>query len=174
MTGWTPGQALLRLMVLAGPLLALWSTALVGPAPAGWLVALTAVLSVAFAAMPESPFGAVAMLVVLAWWGVSLRDGLHPEAVLAAAGLLMAHVAALMASYGPADLPVDRAVAGLWARRTLLVFLSAPTAWALAAALRHQPEPPGIWLAGLVAALVAALVASAAFAVRGAEAGASS
>ena len=51
MTGWTPGQVLLRILILTGPLLALYATALVGPAPAGLLVALTAVLSVAFAAM---------------------------------------------------------------------------------------------------------------------------
>jgi hypothetical protein len=167
MTGLTRGQLLLRGAILAGPMLALWSTALVGPAPAGWLVALAAALSVAFAAMPDSPFGSAVMLLVLAWWGVSLRDGLHPEAILAAAGLLVAHVAALVASYGPGDLPLDGAVVRTWLRRGLLVLVTAPLAWALAAGLRDQPEPPGIWLAGLVAATVSALVASAAFAIRG-------
>ncbi|MCW2767137.1 MAG: hypothetical protein JWO11_3096 [Nocardioides sp.] len=173
MTGWTRGQALLRVLVLAGPLLALYSTALIGSAPAGWLAALTAVLCLAFAAMPESAFGSAAMLLVLAWWGISLRDGLHPEALLAAAGLLMSHVAALLASYGPGDLPVDGAVARTWLRRALLVFLVAPVVWALSAVLRDQPEAPGIWLAGLVAAIAAALVASAAFAVRSPDSGAS-
>jgi hypothetical protein len=165
-TGWTRGQLALRILALAGPLLALFATALVGPAPAGWLVALTLVLSLAFAAMPDSPFGSAAMLVVLAWWGVALRDGLHPEAVLAAAALLMSHVAALVASYGPGDLPVDPAVARTWLLRALLALLPAPAAWALAAALRDQPEAPGIWLAGLVAAITAAVIASAGFAVR--------
>ncbi|MCW2798252.1 hypothetical protein [Nocardioides sp.] len=167
MSGWTWGQATLRLLILAGPLVALFSTALVGSRPAPWLVALTAALSVAFAAMPESPFGSAAMLLVLAWWGISLDDGLHPEAVLAAGGLLISHVAALVASYGPGDLPVDAGVVRTWLGRALLVFVTAPAAWILAAAVRDQPEPPGIWLAGLVASIAAALVASAAFAVRG-------
>jgi hypothetical protein len=166
MTGWTRGQVLLRLLVLAGPMLALYATDLVGPAPAGWLVALAAVLSVAFAAMPDSPFGAVVMLLVLAWWGVSLRDGLHPEALLAAAALLAAHLAALVASYGPGELPVDPAVARTWLFRGVLLLVPAAAVWALAALVRDQPEPPGIWLAGLLASLVAAVVASAAFAVR--------
>lgn len=169
MTGWTRGQLLLRILIFAGPLLALYATALVGPAPAGWLVALTTVLSLAFAAMPESPFGSAAMLLVLAWWGIAFRDGLHPEAVLAAGGLLMSHVAALLTSYGPGDMPVDGLVARTWLRRAVLVLLTAPVAWALAVALRDQPEPPGIWLAGLVAAISAALVASAAFAIRSPE-----
>jgi hypothetical protein len=167
MIGWSRGQRVLRLLVLLGPLVALYSTALVGPRPAGWLVALAVVLSVGFAAMPDSPFGTVAMLLVLAWWGVSLRDGLHPEALVAAAALLTSHVAALVSSYGPGVLPVDRVVARTWAVRAVLVFVPAPVVWALAAALRDQPEPPGIWLAGLLAALAAAVVGSAAFAVRG-------
>jgi hypothetical protein len=167
MTGWTRGQLLLRLLVLTGPMLALYATDLVGPAPAGWLVALAAVLCVAFAAMPDSPFGALVMLLVLAWWGVSLRDGLHPEALLAAAGLLAAHLAALVASYGPGDLPVDAAVARTWLVRGVLLLVPAAAVWALAALVRDQPEPPGIWLAGLLASLVAAVVASAAFSVRG-------
>ena len=77
MTGWTRGQVLLRVLIFTGPMLALYATDLVGPAPAGWLVALAVVLSVAFAAMPDAPFGALVMLLVLAWWGISLHDGLH-------------------------------------------------------------------------------------------------
>jgi phosphatidylglycerophosphate synthase len=106
------------------------------------------------------------MLLVLAWWGISVDGGVPLAAVLAAGGLLTAHVAALVASYGPGDLPVDGDVARTWLGRALLVFLIAPVVWLLATVLRDQPEPPGIWLAGLVAAIAAALVASVAFAVR--------
>ena len=161
----TAGQAVLRALVLLGPPLALLATGLVGVLPAGWLVALVLVLSVAFAAMPESPFGTAALLVVVAWWGLAFRDGLHPQAVLASAALLVAHVAALLTSYGPGELPLDRDLARLWVRRGLAVLASAPAVWAVAVALRGQPEPAGIWVAGLAAAFTATLVASLAFGV---------
>jgi hypothetical protein len=157
------GQALLRALVALGPVVALLATGLVGAPPAGWLVALVVVLAVAFAAMPDSPFGTCVMVVVLVWWGVALRDGLHPQALVAAAGLVTAHVAAVLASYGPGTLPLDRGVARLWAARGAAVLLSAPVVWAVAELLRGQPEPPGIWVAGLAAACAATLVASAAF-----------
>jgi hypothetical protein len=162
----TPGQAFLRVLILLGPPLALLTTGLVGVRPAGWLVALVLALSVAFAAMPDSPFGTAALLVVVAWWGLAFRDGLHPQAVLAAAGLVAAHVAAVLASYGPGDLPVDRGLVRLWVLRGLAVCASPPAVWALAAGLRGQPEPPGIWVAGLAAAFTATLVATVAFAAR--------
>jgi len=163
----TAGQAVLRALVLLGPTLALLTTGLAGVLPAGWLVALVLVLSVAFAAMPESPFGTAALLVVVAWWGLAFRDGLHPQAVLAAAFLLVAHVAAVLASYGPGELPLDRDLARLWARRGLVVLASSPALWAVAVGLRGQPEPAGIWVAGLAAAFSATLVASLAFRVGG-------
>lgn len=159
------GQAALRLLVLLGPLGALLSTGLVGPAPAWWLLSLVATLSVAFAALPDSPFGTAVMIVVLAWWGISLRDGLHPEAILGAFGLLVAHVAALVSSYGPGVMPVDRQVVRLWAIRGSAVFVSAPVVWAVAAGLRGQPEPAGIWVGGLAAAFAATVVAAVAFGV---------
>lgn len=158
-----PGQLVLRALVLLGPLVALLSTGLVGVLPAGWLIALVAALSVAFAAMPDSPFGTAAMVVVLSWWGISLRDGLHPEALVAAAGLVTAHVAAVLASYGPGAMPLDRAVARLWAVRGAAVLLASPAVWALATLLRDQPEAPGIWVAGLAAACAATLVAAVSF-----------
>ena len=166
----TRGQAVLRVLVLLGPLVALLSTGLAGVSPAGWLVALVLVLSVAFAAMPDSPFGTAAMVVVLAWWGVAFRDGLHPQALLAAAGLVVAHVAAVLTTYGPGEMPLDRDLARLWVRRGALVFVTAPAVWAAATALRGQPEPAGIWVAGLAAAFVATLAASLAFGVREEEA----
>lgn len=166
MTGrFTAGQAALRLVVLLGPVVALVSTGLVGPAPAWWLLALVATLSVAFATLPDSPFGTAVMIVVLAWWGLSLRDGLHPEAILAAAGLLAAHLAALVSSYGPGVMPVDRQVLRLWLIRGSLVFVSAPVVWVIAVGLRGQPEPAGIWVGGLTAALAATVVAAVAFGV---------
>lgn len=160
---WSPDNAVLRALVPVGILGALFSTALVGVTPAWWLVVLVAGLSIGCAVAPESVLGTAAMVLVLAWWGISLRDGLHPEALLAAAGLLLAHVAALLASLGPATMPSGGRVLRLWAVRATLVFLASPLVWAMASMVRGRPDPAGIWISGLGVAIVAAAVASTAF-----------
>lgn len=156
----TRGQLLVRLVVAAGPVLALLATALVGPAPAPWLLLLTVALSAGFALRPESVVGAATYLVVLGWWGVSMRDGLHPEALLAAGALVASHVAAVLASYGPEDLPVEPRVLRRWAVRGVLVLLPAAAVWALTDAIHDDPEQPGIWLAGLVVVIAATVAGS--------------
>ena len=160
------GQLPLRIVMFLGPLVALASTSFVGSPPAWWLVVVVGVASAAFAVAPDGLFGTVAFVLVLAWWGVSLRDGLHPEAILASLALVASHAAGVVASYGPRRTPVDRALTLLWTRRALTVGVSAPVVWSVAVLVRDQPEPPGIWVAGLFAAIVAALAASAAIAVR--------
>jgi hypothetical protein len=161
--GWTRGQWVLRSTMVLGLLVALLATSLVGVPPRWWLVAVVAALALGFARFPESHMGTVAMALVVVWWGVSLRDGLHAEALVAAAGLLASHVAGLVAAYGPDELPLDRATSRRWVLRAAAAFLLAPALWALAVVLRGQPEPPGMWMAGLAAALAATLAATLAF-----------
>jgi hypothetical protein len=156
---WTPGLWALRVTVVAGLLVALLATGLRGVWPNWWLVALVAGLGVAFSLLPEAPVGTVATGLVLAWWGFAFRDGPHPQALLAAAGLLAAHVAAVLTGYGPRDLPLDPATARLWLVRGAAVFLAAPAVFVVATLLRGQPEPVGIWVAGLAAALVTTVAA---------------
>jgi hypothetical protein len=140
-------------------MVALLATGLRGVWPAWWLVLLVAGLASAFSLLPEAPMGTVATGLVLVWWGFAFRDGPHPQALLAAAGLLVAHLAAVLAGYGPRDLPLDPATVRLWAVRGALVFLAAPAVFAVAVLLRGQPEPVGIWVAGLAVALVTTVVA---------------
>lgn len=156
---WTPGQWVLRATIVVGLMVALLATGLRGAWPAWWLVVLVGGLAVAFSLLPEAPMGTVATGLVLAWWAFAFRDGPHPQALLGAAGLLTAHVAAVIAGYGPRDLPLDRATVRLWAVRGALVFLAAPAVFAVATLLRGQPEPVGIWVAGLAAALVTTVTA---------------
>jgi hypothetical protein len=156
---WTPGQWALRVTVVAGLLVALLATGLLGVWPAWWFVVLVAGLAVAFSLMPEAPMGTVATGLVMAWWGFAFRDGPHPQALLAAAGLLAAHLAAVLTGYGPRDIPVDPGTVRLWAVRGALVFLAAPAVFAVATLLQGQPEPVGIWVAGLAAALTTTVMA---------------
>jgi len=160
---WTPGQWGLRALIVVGVLGALLATVPAGATPAPWLVVLVVLVALIFAVFPDSAAGAGAMVLVVAWWGVGLRDGLHPAALLAAAGLLVAHVAATVADLGPGTLPLDRAVLTRWSRRALLVLLAAPLAWGVATLVRDQPAPAGLWLAGLVAALVGLIAANLSF-----------
>ena len=157
---WTPGQWALRLAIAVGPLVALLATVPAGVTPRPVLVGLVVVASLVHARLPESSVGVVSIGLVIVWWGVAFRDGPHAWAVLAAAGLLAAHVAALLAAYGPDGLGVDAATVRLWLVRAGVAFLLAPAIWLLAVLVRDRAEPPGVWVAGLVAALVATLAAS--------------
>jgi hypothetical protein len=157
------GGWVLRALVALMPPLAALATLGAGEAPPAWFVAVVLLLSVAFATFPESAVGVVVLFLVVAWWGIGLRDGLHPWALAAAAALLVAHVAALLVSYGPPDLPVEPALLALWARRAALVFLSSPALLAAALWLRDQPEPAGMWVWGLAAAIAAIMAAALAY-----------
>ena len=95
---------------------------------------------------------------------MALGDGLSAWALPAAAALLAAHVAALLAGYGPDALGVDAATVRLWVGRAGAAFLLAPVVLLVAAVLRGRPESPAAWAAGLVVALVAALAATLALA----------
>jgi hypothetical protein len=148
--------------VLLGPVVALLATGPAGNWPGGWLVALTVVMSAGFAAMPESGLGTAVLCVVIGWWGVDV-ESVPVEAIVAGTSLVAAHVCAVLLSYGPMQLPVDRRVAVRWLRRGALLALSGPMAWLLALAVDGHPAPPGIWVAALVATVVGSAVAAAAF-----------
>ena len=156
---WGAGQWLLRGVIVAALLSALLATGLAGPAPSWWLVLLVAGLAGGFAVLPDSSIGTVAIGAVLAWWGVALRDGLQPAALLAAGCLVAAHVAATVAALGSDDMEVDLPTVRLWAARGAGVLLVAPALWVLARALEGTDEVAGVWPAGLLAALLATVAA---------------
>jgi len=153
--GMTPGQWALRGTMVVGVMGGLVSTGLLGVWPPWWLVLLVGSMAVGYAALPETSIGTVAMGVVLAWWGVAFRDGLHGQALVATAGLLAAHVAGVVAAYGPRRMAVDRETVLLWIRRGGTVFVIAPVLFLFAVWVRDQPEPEGLWVTGLAAAVIA-------------------
>ena len=158
--------AILRAVVVLGPAVALLATGPAGNWPSGWLVALTVALAGGFAAMPESALGTTAFCVVVIWWGFALEQ-VSVEVVVGGVALLASHLSAVLLSYGPARLPVDRGVLERWVGRGMLVGPTVPAVWLLGTALEGQPEPPGIWVAGLVSSVVVCAVAAAAVTDRG-------
>jgi hypothetical protein len=163
------GQLVLRVLIFLGPVVALLAAGPAGRWPPWWVAAGMVVLAAAFAALPETAVGAGVMLAVLAWWAGALDDGLHPAVLVAATGLLVAHLAATLTGYGPDSMPVDPALIRLWVRRGVLLLLAVPLLWVAARGLDGQPEQPGIWVVGMAAALVATVAAAVALTARGPE-----
>ena len=154
------GQLVLRLLVLLGPVVAVLAAGPAGHWPPWWLLAAVLASSAGFAALPESPVGAGTMLLVVVWWAAGLDDGLHPMVLVAAAALLVTHVAATLASYGPPEMPLDADLARLWSARAVLLAVPVPLLWAAARGLRGDPQQPGIWVLGVAATLAATVAAS--------------
>ncbi len=161
--GWPLSQVVARVLMLLGPVVALVAAAFAEIPPPGWVAALVVALAIGWAFMPESLLGTLCLALVLAWWGVADLEALPPESLVAAVALLAAHVAAVVTAYGPPEMAVDGPTAQLWFGRGALVLIAAPAVWLLAAVLRDQPEPPGVWIAAMVAIAVAGLIAAVAF-----------
>lgn len=155
----TRARLLLRLVLLVAPLLALLA-ARPEDLPHGWFVALTAVLSIGFAAMPESALGTACLGLVVIWWALAAADGVPVGAIPAALLLVAAHVASVLLSYGPPAMPLGRAIVLRWLLRGLGVAVAAPLVWLVSVVLDDQPEPPGIWISGVVSAVVVCIVAA--------------
>jgi hypothetical protein len=161
--GWPASQVLSRVLMLLGPVVALVAAALADVPPPGWVAALVVAMAIGWVFMPESLIGTLCLALVLGWWGVAELETLPPESLVAAVALLTAHVAAVVASYGPPDMAIDGPTLRLWFGRGALVMIAAPAVWLLAVVLRDQPEPPGVWIAAMVAIAVAGVVATLAF-----------
>lgn len=135
---WTRGQVLSRVLVAVLPVVAL----LVAPArPSVLVVVLVAAGSGVWAAMPESPAGPVVLLSVMVWWALAVPDPLRPGVLAAALALSAAHVAGLLAAYGPARAALDRPLVLVWVRRGLLGTVPAPVAYVAVGRLGGDPDP---------------------------------
>jgi hypothetical protein len=136
---WTRSQVVVRALVGVLPSFAL----LIAPGrqPA-LLVLLVLAGSLAWATFPEVAIGPVVLLAVMAWWAIKVPDPVRPSVLVAALALSGAHVAGLLAAYGPVRAALDRRLVLMWVRRWLLGFLVAPVAYAAAIGLDEDRAPP--------------------------------
>lgn len=163
---WSPAQQGLRLVALLGPVVALLAAGVEGRSAPWWLVLLVVGSSAAFAVAPESLAGLLALGTVVAWWCFVPGDGLGVAVLLGAVALLAAHVAGLLAAYGPGESLVATHVLARWVVRGGTALLAAPFVWGVGVATRDATTPAGLWTAGLLAALLVLLVGSAALFTR--------
>jgi hypothetical protein len=160
--GWTPGQWALRLVIVLGVMVALYARVASLGAPPTWLAGLVLMLALGWSLMPESAVGTVALVVVGLSWSAGRDGGLPAGAMVAALGVLTAHLAALVLSYGPSVLPVAPGVVRLWTLRGVALFATAPVVWLLARTVRGLPDSSTVWVLGVAVAASVAVVAAAA------------
>ena len=169
MRHWRGGAQLwvLRALVVVAAVVAVLLRRVVGDAPSPWLVVALAVLAAGWSVFPESAVGIAVLGLVIAEWtlGPDGDEALHPVVVIVAGCLVVAHVAALLASYGPAEAALRRPLVLLWVRRGLAVLLPVPGLLWVAWLLRGDVDVAGAWTAGLVGVMATTVLC--ALAVRG-------
>lgn len=158
-----------RAVLVVGMLLGLLAGVPWGFTPPVLVVVVVAVGGGAAAWRPEGLAGPLTLGVVVLFWGLQLHHEVPASVLAAAAGVLTAHVAAVLLAYGPSWMPLPRAVVALWVVRGLLVWLVAPVIWLVARAYAGQATPTSFWLGGLAAAGVAAVVAAVTVPTRGGD-----
>lgn len=151
---WSRSQLACRVLVALLPVLAL----LVAPGrPNVPVLALAAAVSLLWAAWPELAAGPVVLLLVMGWWAVAVPDPVQPRVLVAAALLQTAHVAGLLAAYGPARAALHPRLVRIWVRRGVLSFLPAPLAYLAVVGLDGVPDQPLMWPVAVGFLVVAAL-----------------
>lgn len=148
----------LRGIALLAPPAALLVAGVAGSAPPPLLLAVVVLLSVGFAAAPDSGFGLLALGSVVGWWALAADDGLHAAVLLAAVLLTAAHLAGLLSAYGPPGAAVDARLATLWVGRGATVLLAAPLVWMVARLVRDTAPDVALWQAGLLVSVLAVML----------------
>jgi hypothetical protein len=171
---WPASALALRAVMVLAPVGAVLLAAPAGDAPPPPVLAIVLAASLGFARDPESGLGLLALGSVVAWWCLVQDDGLHPAVLPASVLLLVAHVAGLVAAYGPGGVRVDRAVGSVWFARSGLVALSAPLVWVVARVAGEAGEAGSgvpLWEAGLGVAVLAVVAGALALGADHAPAG---
>jgi hypothetical protein len=155
----------LRAVVFLGPVIALLAGVPQGLTPPVWLLLVVAAVALGSAVVPEHYVGSVALVLVLAWWVIDVRDGLPLSAVAAAGALLAGHLAATVAAYGPERMAPERPVVLLWVRRGVLVWLASVLTWVVVDAEQGRATSAAYWVGGLAVGLGLTVLASAVYPV---------
>jgi len=159
----------LRAVTTAGILLALFAGIPEGYRPPVFVVVVVTVGALLTVSRPEHLGASLTMGIVIFWWALQLQTEMPIAVLVAAGGVVTAHVAATLLAYGPPELPVDPELALLWAMRGAMTWTATLAVWVVARAYSGHGSPGLFWLAGLCAAAVGAVVAAVSTPLRGKE-----
>ena len=150
-------QVLLRAMVVLGGTTMLVAAQAAGARPAQWQQVVLIGLAVLTAVRPESIAG-VALLAGGAYLWHLTPESLSPMVLLVAAGMVLAHVSALVAAQGPARMRLDGAQVRRWTVRALVLWLAAASVWGLSVFLADLQERRLAYALGLTLLSIIAVV----------------
>ena len=148
-------QLVLRSTVVLGALCCLVAVQAAGATPAQWQQVGVLVFALLAAVRPESLAGAVVMLWVVGLWATA-PDPTVASVLGCAGGLVLLHVAALVAAQGPARVAVDVRQVACWGLRGLELWLSAAAVWGLGQLFVDARGGTWAHAAGLVVLVLAA------------------
>jgi hypothetical protein len=154
-----PDQVAVRTLVGAGALTVLVAASEAGAAVPVWQQVGLIGLAVLTACWPDSSAGTL-LLVGAAFVWVGTPESLTPWVLVAATGMLFAHIAALVAATGPLALKVDRVQASRWALRGALVWIAAAVCWVMVIWMRDVPSGRTSYALGLLLLTVVAVAAA--------------
>jgi len=152
-------QLTLRTLVLIGVAAAIVAAQAAGARPGPWEQGIVLGLASVTAVRAESIAG-VGMLAGVAYIWALVPETLSPLVLVAAAGMVLAHVSALVAAQGPARMALDAVQVRRWAARGVLLWIAAAVVWALSVAVVDLPQRRLAYALGLVVLAVIALAAT--------------
>jgi hypothetical protein len=152
-------QFVVRAMVVVGSMTAVVAAQAAGARPAGWEQYVVLGLALLTAFRPESTAG-FGLLAGSAYVWALAPETLSPLVLLAVAGMILAHVAALLAAQGPAWMRLDRVQVRRWAGRAVLLWLTAAVVWGLTVVLAELPPRRWVYALGLTLTVVVVVAAT--------------
>ena len=141
-------QLAVRGAVVVGAMTSLVAAQAAGARPAVWAQVLLTALAVILAVRPESSTGVLLLAGLACVWS-TVPEPLSPLVLLAAAGMVLVHVAALLAAQGPPRMRVHPGQALRWLWRGLLLWLAAAIVWVLDQVADGLPGGRLVYAAGL-------------------------
>lgn len=94
-----------------------------------WGAALVVLLAVGLVLMPDSALPLAWMAAATLLWVASMPDAVDVSVLVAAADLIVVHVACTLAAYGPPELTVPAGLLRLWLARAALMLSSTLLLW---------------------------------------------
>jgi hypothetical protein len=149
-------QLTLRTLIVLGAAAAVVAAQTAGARVGPWEQGIVFGLAVITAIRPESVAG-IALLGGAAYLWVLAPETLSPLVLVAAGGMILAHVSALVAAQGPARMAVDGAQVRRWAARGLLLWVVAAAVWGFSVVLADLAQGRLAYALGLIFLTVGAL-----------------